>query len=312
MNIVLIIILSVIGGIIFLRIVFGIFGFFFVYKKRKKQYSILDEKNKKRFDEYYPKIIEKYNELQKIEKEEIHILNKRNNNLYGELIKNKNQKNEIPTVILFSHGHLSSGENDLPLFYNFQLKNYDVLLTDHEAHGKSEGKYSGFGIYESENIPLWVEKINEIYNHKVNIFIHGVSLGANSVLLTADKEMENVRGLIGDCGFTSTFRILKKLTFFKFISFSICSFNSIVIKRNIFKYDTKKTLKNSKYPIILFHGVEDDHVPYLMSVENKEACTTKRKLIGFDQAKHAQSYLSDPIKYERAFNEFIKENSILA
>ena len=307
LKIILIVVFSVLAFILLVIIILGIIGYNIIYKRTKENYDVLkvsDDKFK------YPLIVkEKCIEYRNIPCEEIYITNKRNIKLYGELRKCNIQKNnEIPTIILFSHGYQSSSSNDVPLFCNFQLKNYDILAIDHEGHGKSGGKHSGFGIYEYENIILWVNKINEIYNHKVNIFLHGVSMGSNSVLLTASTKMENVKGIIGDCGFTSTYDITKYLSKLHFVAFSICLVNSTIIRRNIFKYSTTKTLSKSLYPILLIHGKDDKFVPFFMSEKNDKACKSEHKFIAIDKASHAKSYLTNPSLYEEEFNEFIKEN----
>ena len=307
MNIALIVILSVLAFILIVIIILGIISYNVMYKRTKTPYCVLNVKDE---DFKFPlSVKDKYKEYINIPCEKLSITNKRNIKLYGELRRSENQKDkEIKTVIIFSHGYQSSGDNDVPLFHNFQLKNYDLLAIDHEGCGKSEGKHSGFGIYEYENIILWVNKINELYNHKVNIFLHGVSMGSNSVLLTCDKKMENVKGIIGDCGFTSTYDIVKYLTKLNCVAFSVCLFNSFILKRNIFKYSTSKTVSNSLYPILFIHGKEDKFVPFFMSEKNNKKCRSNHKFIPVDLASHAMSYLVNPKLYEDEFNNFISEN----
>lgn len=304
----LIIFLSIIAFVVLLALVLGIIGYNMIYKRTKIPYCVLNVPDDKfRFP---LEVKEHYREYQNIPCEKIYITNQRNIKLYGELRRCDFQdEKEIPTIILFSHGFQSSSDNDVPLFANFQLKKYDLLSIDHEGNGKSEGKHSGFGIYEYENIILWVKKINEIYNHKVNIYLHGVSMGGNSVLLTADKRMENVKGIISDCGFTTTYSIIKHITKLHFVAFSICLVNSLILKRNIFKYSSLKALSNSLYPILLIHGKDDNFVPYFMSEQNNIKCQSSHRFISFDKASHAMSYLTDREKYESIFDEFIEENN---
>lgn len=291
-------------------IVIGIIGFNLIYirKTSKTEDPLAIRKDKLGKD--YKDIINCYHfNLENKEKETIKIKSVDNKLLIGELIRNKeNNEKEIPTVIIFSHGHHSEGRVDIALFHNFTFKKYDTLLIDHQGHGKSEGKYSGFGIYESENLMLWVKKINELYNHKVNIFLFGVSLGGNSVLLTSSTKMENVKGIISDCAFTSTYQITKSISKLNFVAFCVCLIALIIIHRNVFKYNSIKCVKNSKYPILFIHGKIDDYVPTWMSIKNDEECTSWHELVLFDNAKHARSYLVNPSLYEETFNKFINEN----
>ncbi len=309
MEIWLIILLSILGFILLCVIVVGIIGFNMIYIRKDSESEYPLAINKERLGRFFDGIKNSYDSyLENKDKEIIKIKSVNNKELIGELIKNKeNDEKEIPTVIIFAHGHHSEGRVDIALFHNFTFKNYDTLLIDHEGHGKSEGKYSGFGIYESENLTLWVKKINELYNHKVNIFLFGVSLGGNTVLLTASKNMENVNGIISDCAFTSTYQIVKSIAKLNFVAFSTCLIASIIIHRNVFKYSTIKCVKNSKYPILFIHGKEDYFVPTRMSLENEKVCSSKHKLVLFDNAKHAQSYINNPELYEKEFSEFIND-----
>ncbi len=309
-NLLMLIALIVIASLLMLLLAaisaIGIIGYNHIYKRTKKPYCVLDVPDEKFM---FPlEVKERYKEYIDIPCEELHITNKRKNRLYGELRRNEKQKGvEKPILILFSHGHLSSSANDIALFDYFTLKRYDVLAIDHESNGKSEGRHSGFGIYEAENIELWIKKVNEIYDHNVDIYLHGVSMGSFSVLLTADRKMENVKGIIGDCGYTSTYEIVKRLSKSRFVSFSVCLFNSLVLGRNVFKYTTEKSLAKSLYPILLFHGMGDDLVPFYMSEKNDAACSSKHRFVRVAKAKHAMSYLVDPKSYEDEFNGFIDE-----
>ena len=305
MNIIAIIIIGILAFLLLFLIVLGIIGYNIIYKRTKKPYCMLNVSDEKFL---FPlEVKEKYRELKKIPCEEIYILNDRKIKLYGELRRNKKNR-ENPIVILFSHGFKSTGDNDLPLFDNFQLKNYDVLSIDHEGCGRSEGKHSGFGVYEEEDIQLWVKKINEIYDHHVTIFLHGVSMGANSVLLTADRRMENVKGIIADCGFVSTYSIIHHISKLNFVAFSVCLINSIILRRNIFRYSTKNTLRNSLYPILFFHGKDDKFVPFYMNERNNRYCSSEHKFIPVAKAVHAMSYLTDSKTYEEEFDDFINKN----
>jgi uncharacterized protein len=295
---------SILVFLLILFIVLGIIGYHMIYKRTKEKYCVLKVPNEKfRFP---LSVKERYREYIQIPCEKVEILSKRNNHLYGELRRCPLQNsNETKTIILFSHGFQSSGDNDICLFDYFQLKKYDILVIDHEGCGNSEGRCCGFGVYEQENIQLWVEKVNEMYDHKVNIFLHGVSMGSNSVLLCADKKMENVKGIIGDCGYISTFSILRYLTKLSIVAFFVCVFNSFVLRRNILSYSTKKTLGNSLYPILLFHGEEDTFVPFFMSERNNRYCSTEHKFIPIKKATHAMSYQTDKVQYEKEFDGFI-------
>ena len=63
-----------------------------------------------------------------------------------------------PKIVICFHGYTSEGLNDystLALFY--KKHGYHLLLVDERAHGKSEGKYIGFGCLDRHDAKLWIE-----------------------------------------------------------------------------------------------------------------------------------------------------------
>ena len=196
------------------------------------------------------------------------------------------------------------------LLYN---EGYDILVIDHEAHGNSLGSYTTFGINDSNNIYLWVKKINEIYNGNCKIILMGMSMGANAILLLASKKMENVKMIIADCGFTSLFEEMKysfvhrlKLGVFRFFEFYL--FCLINMNINMKEKDARITLKSSKYPVLLIHGRCDEVVPVSMSKENYRLCRSKKELLIIDNARHALSSVENKEEYNNRVKRFVREN----
>ena len=65
-----------------------------------------------------------------------------------------------------------------------------------------------------------------------------------------------------------------------------------------------EALKNSRLPVIFFHGDADDFVPHSMSVENFEACITEKRLVTVEGAGHGLCFLVDPDKYLSELKDF--------
>ena len=189
-------------------IIIGYISSNIIFKKAKHVdfYKLI---NNKYFNKYRKNLINNYEWYKTLEKEELSIYNKEGNLLKGYLSKNKNNVDKV--IVIYSHGWHSEGSKDIgrmgsSLLYN---EGYDILVIDHEAHGNSLGSYTTFGINDSNNIYLWVNKINEIYDGNCKIILMGMSMGANAILLLASKKMKNVKMIIADCGFTSLFEEMK-------------------------------------------------------------------------------------------------------
>lgn len=239
--------------------------------------------------------------------EEYEIISDRGNKIKGWLIRNKNSINsKKPTVVLFAHGYRSTHETDLVNTTNWMFHDgYDTFTFDQEVYGESEGKHTGFGATDADNVVKWVEVINKIYNHKVNIILEGVSMGANTVMLTANREMENVKCIIADCGYTSGYEQFKHLMKVKVLYGSIRAYLKITWGIDYKKVSTLDTLKEAKYPVLFIHGTKDKFVPTKFSIQNYEICSSEKELVLVEGATHAQNSLVNPELYYKSIHEFV-------
>lgn len=281
--------------------------------KRTKKVDFYKMINDKFFEKHKEELINNYKWYTDLEKEELFILNKDNKVLKGYLSKNKNNVNKV--VVIYCHGWHSEGFRDIgrmgaSLLYN---EGYDILVVDHEAHGQSDGTYTSFGMNDGNNIKLWVDKINDIYNNECKIILSGMSMGANMLLLISSRDMKNVKMIISDCGFTSLYEEMKysfvyrlKLGFIRFIEFYLfCLFNKNI---NIKEKDARIALKSSKYPILFIHGRCDKVVPISMTKDNYYACNSKKEMLIVDKADHALSFVESKKEYEYRVLSFVNKN----
>ncbi len=218
-------------------------------------------------------------------------------------------------TILFAHGYRSSKLIDFSLAFNLYYNlGMNILVPDQRAHGESEGKLITFGVKESRDMQSWIEFHNDHYG-EFPLFLSGLSMGASTMLYLADKDLpDNVRGIIADCGFTSPRDILA------------CVYHSLIhlpagptllaaeLFARIFggfgfaQVDTRKSLKNSKLPVFLIHGVADDFVPCEMTKQGYEACTGPKELLLVEGAVHGVSFLVERDKYTEMVKCFLDKN----
>ena len=190
----------------------------------------------------------------------------------------------------------------------------NTLLIDMRAHGKSEGHTLTFGIKERYDILDWISYLQNRFGKETPLFLAGVSMGAATVLMTANLPLPNaVKGIIADSPYTSPEEIVRSVIrknhlpknfFFPLVNQSARLFGHV----DLMCIDTRQTVKNSPVPILLIHGTGDDFVPYEMSREIQQANLEKIRLLLVDGAPHGISYLADTPAYEHAVLAFIKES----
>lgn len=113
-------------------------------------------------------------------------------------------------LIVFFHGLWGHSYLDgVPIYRITQKHNWNLLLCDLRAQGDSEGEFSTLGVLEKYDCLDWVEWAQNRFGDKNPIFLMGVSTGASIAMMSSNLGLpKSVRGIIDDCGFTSTMEMI--------------------------------------------------------------------------------------------------------
>ena len=158
--------------------------------------------------------------------------------------------------------------------------------------------------------------INYILNENPNaeIVLHGVSMGATTVLMTSGEAIpSNVKAIVADCGYTSVWdEFAYQLDdLFSLPEFPILNVSSIVakIRAGYFLGEASSIdqVKKSKTPILYIHGDQDDFVPYFMMEELYNATSCEKEMLTIKDAEHAKASEVDPETYWTTVNNFINK-----
>lgn len=231
--------------------------------------------------------------------------------LYGALLENYSDK-----IVICVHGFTGSGKKDFASLAQAYYKNgYNVLLVDNRAHGQSEGKYVGFGVLDRLDLRNWVKYVINRFGSNVQIFLHGISMGAATVLMASSIMPKNVRGIIADCGFTSVYEIFEYVLKrdYHLPKFPIIYLTNIMSKiRAGYGYkdvNTTAEIARSDIPILFIHGENDEFVPLWMTMKNYSHCKAYKELFIVRESEHAESHYIDKKGYERRILRFIEKIS---
>ena len=222
-------------------------------------------------------------------------------------------KKGAPIEILF-HGYKGSAERDLSggVTRCFSLGR-SALIVDQRAAGRSEGKVISFGINESRDCVEWAKYVVENIDKDAKIIITGISMGAATVLMASAMELpKNVVGVLADCGYTSAKEIIKKVMrdmklpanfFYPFVRLGAIMFGGFDPDSN----SPVESMKNTRLPVIFFHGDTDAFVPHSMSVENFEACCSEKRMVTIEGAGHGLAFPINKEKYLFEAGDFFKD-----
>ena len=218
-------------------------------------------------------------------------------------------KNESHKWAILVHGYGRDQTYAFDYAEEYLKHGYNVLTPDLRASGTSEGIYLTMGTFESQDIVIWCEKIVE-HDTQAKIILHGVSMGAATVLMASALNPQNVVAVVEDCGYTSAYEMFsaQMQKIFGLPEFPIMNFVDVVSKiktgSSVSDAAPINSVANSKIPTLFIHGNADKLVPFEMlnQLYNASNAPVKEKFV-VEGAGHADSKIIDPPKYfERVFN----------
>ena len=209
------------------------------------------------------------------------------------------------------HGYGGSGKLMSDKSKYFYDMGYNVLIPDLRGHGKSEGTYIGMGWHERFDIVDLSNYIASTYKNS-QIVLFGVSMGAATVMSASGEKLpRNVKVIIEDCGYTSTWSQfayqLKAL--FKLPSFPMMHISSIICKFRagyfISEASPIKQIKKSTTPTLFIHGDKDGFVPFFMLDELYNASPVEKEKLIINGAAHARASYVNPKLYWKTVEKFL-------
>ncbi|WP_019241623.1 MULTISPECIES: alpha/beta hydrolase [Bacillus] len=244
--------------------------------------------------------------------EEISITSNDGLKLQGYYLAAKKKTNK---TVIIAHGY-SAKAKDMARFANFYHENlgYNVLMPDARGHGQSEGNYIGFGWHERKDYLKWIDLIIKQNGENSEIALHGVSMGASTVLMTSGEKLpKQVKVVVADCGYTSAKGVLsyQLKRMYHLPSFPIIQSTSLMTKiRAGYSFEEASALEQAKkanIPILFIHGDADTFVPVEMVHELYKAAKTEKQLYLVPGAEHGNAYDMNPTEYEQQVTTFINK-----
>lgn len=219
-------------------------------------------------------------------------------------------------IVIGFHGYHSSAKRDLAVHAQMLSQaGYHLLLATQRAHGESEGTYICFGAKERLDVAPWCRLASERFGSDLPIALLGLSMGASTVLLSADTALPpQVKAMVADCGFTEPWEIIartlrRKHKIFPYpVIFFMNAWSRHLAGFDYWECSTVESLKNNSLPIFLIHGTADLYVHCKMSERIARAYPEQIDYFPVSGARHVQSVLFEPEEYRRRMLSFLQNN----
>ena len=225
-------------------------------------------------------------------------------------------------LAVFAHGIGSTSLNEFGAFARFYHEdlNFHILMPDHRAHGRSDGKYIGFAAREWQDLFDWAQAYAERLGPDTQVVLHGVSMGAATVMnANANNPPDYIKCVVEDCGYSNGYEMVslsakRDLKLRTPIAMWACALWFRVFTGRSLKRDTDPLGNAHRFarPMLFIHGADDGFVPADMSVRCHDAAACPKELWLVPGADHAFSYYIAKEEYEsrlRAwFARWLKES----
>jgi uncharacterized protein len=217
-------------------------------------------------------------------------------------------------LVVLVHGY-SANAKTMAMFAKVYREQTDmaILMPDLRAHGQSEGRYLGFGWLEKDDLALWIEVAHQRMGYTPKTLLHGLSLGASTVLNTAAVvHPPSVVGVISDSAFSDLrAQFTRQLTsIFRLPTFPLIDLGNFWCKLRLgFDYREGSPITHSSkiaVPVLLIHGDIDRFVPTEMSEALYAILTCPKKLVHYPDAAHALNYARHPQAYQNELHAFLR------
>lgn len=297
----------VVSTVIALFIIFGIFLYDFVIKS--KPIVVEREMDLEKTPDWIKKC-EEWIEAYDSHITTIQIKSYDGLNLYARYVQAKESTNRVAILI---HGY-GADHNLMCPYAKFYLEKlgFNVLLPDLRGHGQSDGDYVGFGCHDRKDVLYWICEMIHRNGLESQIILHGVSMGAATVLNAAGEDLpENVKFVVSDCAYSSPEEILcyQMKQHFRLPRFPFINLTDLICKWKagycLKECEPLNQVKNAKVPILLIHGSKDKFVPTSMVYEIKRNVNSENNLLIIDGAEHGESFKVDEKTYGYAIKNFV-------
>lgn len=214
--------------------------------------------------------------------------------------------------VICVHGYRSYGKRDMAFVASkFSEQQYNILVPDLRAHGKSTGNIIGMGWLDRFDLLKWINEVLTI-EPSAEIILFGGSMGAATVMMTSGEALpDNIKGLVVDCGYSSVYDEFGAMlqSAFKLPAFPILTIADSLAKKKV-GYSLKEAssvaqLAKNNLPTLFIHGTGDKFVPHEMIYDNMEATNGVKESLIVENAPHLSSFIYEPEHYFDTVFEFV-------
>ena len=221
-------------------------------------------------------------------------------------------------VVVLVHGYTVNLISSLKYAAIFRQLGFFCIVYDQRNHGLSDRALTTMGRREAEDLATVCAWARQRFGASCLLGTHGESMGAATVMLHSamDKKLAFV---VEDCGYSSLKRQLAWVmdtryhlppALFLYLCMAVAWLRTGVRFSQV--EPARAVARSGDTPMLFIHGSADTYVPFFMLQQNYDAKQSgyRRKAV-FPGAAHAMSCLSDPMRYRRVIETFLRDVQVI-
>ena len=207
--------------------------------------------------------------------------------------------------------------DEIPYAAHYSEKGMDVLLAEMRGHGKSGGKYKGYGYDDRLDVLTWLHWILKRDAH-ARIVLHGLGTGAAAILMALPEHLPvAVFGVVADSSYTTLSAYLLRLLKYGNASRIPARIRLLILRLmtkmragyDINDADVTAAVMRAQTPVIFVQGDSDRKVPVEMAKQLYAKAQCTRQISVHLGAGHLESLRLNPVRYWEAIDAFLEKHS---
>lgn len=216
------------------------------------------------------------------------------------------------TAILV-HGYKDAAVKMLPYARLYHDMGMNILLPDLHGHGLSDGSDIQMGWKDRLTIEEWMSIAANVFSSTgdtTRIYLHGISMGAATVMNVAGDNPPYLVATVEDSGYTSAWEEFAQelRNRFSLPQFPVMyTTSSLCQLRYGWSFDEASPLRQvakARCPMLFIHGNADDFVPTNMVYPLFNAKQGYKEIWVTEGSKHVQSLHDHPEEYQQRIRAF--------
>ncbi|MGL5383392.1 MAG: alpha/beta hydrolase [Culicoidibacterales bacterium] len=215
--------------------------------------------------------------------------------------------------VVLVHGITQNLRASLKLYPLFHRLGYNVITYSQRNHGGNADTYTTFGVREKYDLQAVVSYLYDRFGSEIVVGVHGISMGAATVLQYAAIAGDKIAFAISDCAYSTAieefnYRLKVEYPLLAWFPFTQ-STRLLTLLTHRFDLATAsplKTIRHVETPILFIHGLADTYILPDMSLHLYEAKTLGNKALWFvPDAGHDNCLETDYEGYQTTVSKFL-------